>query len=158
MPIHPHPAALCLGLTSALLVASPGAGAEEIYKSIGPDGEVTYSARPPQDAEQVETVDIAPGPTEADSALARQRAAAAAGLSPVPGLAPRRSAESAEKETDKEKETKQASSAKTGSAPRSGSEQTQQRTMRRESRPAGAGAGPGLGRSSGRGLSTRTER
>ena len=49
--------------------------ASQVYKYIGPDGRVTYSATPPPEgtATQVESVKIAPPPTEAQLQEAQVR-------------------------------------------------------------------------------------
>jgi hypothetical protein len=60
-------------LVVTLLVAP--AGAQEVYKSVGPDGAVSYSSTPPAqgDGVLVEEVPIAPGPSEAERREAEQR-------------------------------------------------------------------------------------
>ena len=51
------------------------AGAETVYKSVDPQGKVTYSSSPPADTgkEMVEAIPIAPGPTEEERREADQR-------------------------------------------------------------------------------------
>lgn len=52
---------LLLSATAVLMV--PGAQAQEVYKSIGPDGSVSYGAQPDAGATEVEAVELAPDPT-----------------------------------------------------------------------------------------------
>jgi glutaredoxin len=43
-------------LLAALLLAAQGAAAQPIYRIVGPDGRVTFSDRPPANAQQVQTL------------------------------------------------------------------------------------------------------
>lgn len=61
------------GLGALLLLGLASAMAQPVYKSIGPDGQVTYSSRPPASAVAVETVEIPPGPTAAEQTAAEAR-------------------------------------------------------------------------------------
>lgn len=58
-------ALLVFGMTSAI--------AQPIYKSLGPDGQITYSSSPPPTAIDVERVELPPGPTPAEQAAAEAR-------------------------------------------------------------------------------------
>jgi hypothetical protein len=63
-------------LTASMLMLSPGLMAETaIYKSIGKDGAVTYSSKPPADAVEVQPVEVTPGPAAEDQAQALERTA-----------------------------------------------------------------------------------
>ena len=50
----------------AICLFSSGAVAEEIYRSIDKQGEVTFSDEPPPNAVDVEQVEVQPAPTEAE--------------------------------------------------------------------------------------------
>lgn len=58
-------ALLVFGMSSAI--------AQPIYKSLGPDGQITYSSKPPPTAIDVEHVEIPPGPAPAEQAAAEAR-------------------------------------------------------------------------------------
>lgn len=47
-----------LGILLAFLCLSLSAGAETLYKSIGPDGRIVYSDRPPVDQRTVKTLSV----------------------------------------------------------------------------------------------------
>jgi hypothetical protein len=58
-----------------LAIGTPAAIAQKVYKSIDADGVVTYSSSPPRNApvDQIDTINIAPGPSEAARAAGQQR-------------------------------------------------------------------------------------
>lgn len=47
--------------------------AEEIYKVVDEDGNVTYSTEPPKSSQTMEVIQAVPAPSEADTEAARQR-------------------------------------------------------------------------------------
>ena len=62
-------------LTSILVYLSVGAVyAGSLYKSVNDQGEVTFSDSPPESAEEIETIEIQPGPTEAQRRESAERA------------------------------------------------------------------------------------
>lgn len=68
--------AVSICLVAVLAALSPGAGAETpIYKSIGKDGAVTYSSKPPADAVEVQPLALPPPPAEQSQAEALERTA-----------------------------------------------------------------------------------
>lgn len=60
-------------LAIAFLVASGLVSAQQVYRSVDEQGNVTYSQEPPEDAREVEPVDIRPGPTKAEQREAQER-------------------------------------------------------------------------------------
>lgn len=72
-------ARLGIGLSASLLLSlvPSTSNTQPVFKSIGPDGQVTYSSEPPRDAAvKVERVELPPGPTPAEKAAAEARAQA----------------------------------------------------------------------------------
>lgn len=61
----------CCLLGLALLAGT--AAAEQIYKSVDADGNVTFSNQPPADAVDVDEVKVKPGPSAAAQQAARER-------------------------------------------------------------------------------------
>jgi len=63
----------CWSLIAGVIFA--GTTAAQVYKSVGPDGTVTYSSTPPAEGDGVliKEVPIAPGPPEADRRAAERR-------------------------------------------------------------------------------------
>ena len=59
------------GLLLAMLAAT--AVAEQIYRSVDAEGNVTFSSDPPQNAVTVDQVSVQPGPSEAAQREARER-------------------------------------------------------------------------------------
>jgi len=59
------------GCMLALLAGT--AAAEQIYKSVDADGNVTFSSQPPADALDVDEVKVQPGPSAAEQQAARER-------------------------------------------------------------------------------------
>lgn len=79
-------------LAIGLALASAVAGAQQAYKSIGPDGRTVYSDRPPAEGKVEKTLQYTPGPTTALSSsyveqLKRFQATGAAKLD-VPAVRP----------------------------------------------------------------------
>ena len=56
------------------ILISPPLFADQIYKSVDKEGNVTYSMTPLQDAAQVQPVDLPPGPSEQQVQEAKERA------------------------------------------------------------------------------------
>jgi len=67
------PERLCL-LTAVLLMPVAALAGEAVYKSVDEAGQVTYSAEPPADAAEVETVQLPAEPSEAATKEALKRA------------------------------------------------------------------------------------
>ena len=61
---------VCMLLPAALAGA---AAAEQIYRSVDADGNVTFSSEPPADAVDVDEVKVQPGPSAAEQQAARER-------------------------------------------------------------------------------------
>jgi len=59
--------------TLALALLAGTASAEQIYRSIDADGNVTFSSQPPADAVDVDEVSLPPGPSAEEQAAARKR-------------------------------------------------------------------------------------
>ncbi len=74
-PTWSRAAGLRTGLGVLLVfVGLPPADAQPIYKSISPDGQITFSSTPPShSAVAVERVELPPGPTPAEQAAAKAR-------------------------------------------------------------------------------------
>jgi hypothetical protein len=56
-----------------LLIGLSGAHADSIYKSVDENGRVTYSSTPPESHKEIEKINIAPPPSEAEIQAAKQR-------------------------------------------------------------------------------------
>ena len=56
----------------ALLLALP-LQADEVYKSVDEEGNVTYSEEPPADAKEIETLDTGPEPSSEEVGAAQER-------------------------------------------------------------------------------------
>jgi hypothetical protein len=54
-------------------VLAGAAAAEQIYRSVDADGNVTFSSEPPADAVDVDEVKVQPGPSAAEQQAARER-------------------------------------------------------------------------------------
>jgi len=63
--------ALALLLTLSALPIS--ANAQQVYRSVDPQGNIIYSDAPPADAAQTQSIDLPPGPTEEQVKQAQQR-------------------------------------------------------------------------------------
>lgn len=63
---HPLSAPL---LTALALLACAGAPAQSIYRSVGPDGKVSFSDRPPNQAQAQPATSVAAGPASANAPL-----------------------------------------------------------------------------------------
>ncbi len=55
------------------MVGSSFAFAEEIYKIVDEDGNVTYSAEPPDGSQTAEKIEVQPPPSEEDTKAAQER-------------------------------------------------------------------------------------
>lgn len=66
-----NPVVNCCLLALALLAGA--VSAEQIYRSIDADGNVTFSSQPPADAVDVDEVSVPPGPSAEAQAAARKR-------------------------------------------------------------------------------------
>ena len=66
-----HPIRTFCMLLLALLAVT--AAAEQIYKSVDAEGNVTFSSEPPADAVNVDEVKVQPGPSDAARQAARER-------------------------------------------------------------------------------------
>jgi hypothetical protein len=64
---------ICTGCMLALALLAGTATAEQIYKSVDADGNVTFSNEPPADAVDVDEVKVRPGPSAAEQQAARER-------------------------------------------------------------------------------------
>lgn len=74
-PLGAGAPARLLPVALALLLAVPAAAEPPIFKSIDAQGNVTYSSTPPSDdVQQVETVELPPGPTAEEQAEAQRQA------------------------------------------------------------------------------------
>lgn len=65
----------CSPLAVALLLLAGAAAAQQVYRSIDADGNVTFSSSPPppNSGERVDTITLPPGPTPAQQAAAEER-------------------------------------------------------------------------------------
>ena len=66
---------LAAGLVGCLLLTAPAAHADDIYKIVDEDGNVTYSSEPPQQGQASEVIQSMPSPPKEDveAALERQQ-------------------------------------------------------------------------------------
>jgi hypothetical protein len=65
-------------LASLALFACAGAGAQGVYKTVGPDGKITYTDKPPAPGSKADVVKITPPPLATPAAPAAASAASAA--------------------------------------------------------------------------------
>lgn len=61
-PLRPCLGLVVTGLLGIAATSTP-AGAQQLFKSVGPDGRVTYSDRPPTDGRVEKTLKLAPQPS-----------------------------------------------------------------------------------------------
>jgi hypothetical protein len=64
---------VCTGGLLALALLSGTVAAEQIYRSVDAEGNVTFSNQPPDNAVSVDKVDVEPGPSEAAQREAQER-------------------------------------------------------------------------------------
>lgn len=68
-----HPSAVMLASWLVLTGVHVGADAQQVYRSVDPQGNVIYSDEPPADAAQTQSIELPPGPTEEQVKQAQQR-------------------------------------------------------------------------------------
>ena len=73
MRIRSAQSVLSLGLLFMLSTVQMTAAAQQVYRSVDPQGNIIYSDNPPADAAQIQNVELPPGPTEEQVEQAQQR-------------------------------------------------------------------------------------
>jgi len=134
-----------------LFVLSASAAAQQVYKSVDADGNVSYSSSPPPGAApgRAQTVKIDPGPTETERAAAEQRLQSSLGGASRSGDADAGADKGAEaKATNKSAQTVE----------RRSEQVERQRSSSRIERPSGGMSQPARGRAAGQLPSSRTSR
>jgi len=132
-----------------LFALSASAVAQQIYKSVDADGNVSYSSAPPPGAApgQAQTVKIDPGPTETERAAAEQRLQSSLGGSG-------RSGDAGAEQDAEAKATKKS----VQNVERRSEQVERQRSSSRIQRPSGGMSQPARGRAAGQLPSSRTSR